>query len=251
MKILLTFDAEECEYFKGEAQFSESKEGLMLIFKLLNKHSIKATFFTTALFAKKYPIIIKNLQLQGHEIACHGYSHSDSYIKDIFRIKQAKEELEKLGLRIKGFRAPRYEMKNTADIAKFGFIYDSSLHPIFLPGRYFNYLKKRTIHKLGKIIEIPISVLPLVNLSLFWLAFKNFPLSYSKIFTKINNLFSDYTMLVFHPWEFVNLGNLKIRWDVKRKYGQELLNMLEKYIIFCKKNNYKFSTISDFLKIKN
>jgi hypothetical protein len=249
MKILLTFDVEEFDYIKDENEkFELSKQGLLSITNLLDKHKIKATFFTTALFAKKYSILIKNLEAKGHEIACHGYCHLDSYLKDISKIKEAKKEIESLGIKISGFRAPRYELKNTAGIGEFGFIYDSSLHPTWIPGRYFNFFKNREIHKIGNIIEVPLSVLPITRLQIFWLAFKNFGANYAKIFTKINSLFSDYTMLVFHPWEFINLKNLKLKWYVKRKYGRELLNMLENYLLFCLKNKYKFETISNYLE---
>ncbi len=250
MKILLTFDTEEFDEIKNEKdKFELSRKGLMSIINLLNKHSIKATFFTTALFAKKYPKLIKTLESQGHEIACHGYCHLDSYLKDIHKIKEAKKELEKIGLKIKGFRAPRFEITNTSGLAEIGFVYDSSLHPTWIPGRYMNFFKKRKIHKIGRIIEIPLSVLPIARLQIFWLAFKNFGSLYAKIFTKINALFSNYTMLVFHPWEFINLKNIKLPFYVKRRYGKELLDMLEDYIIFCKKNNYKFTTISRHLNI--
>jgi len=248
MKILLTFDLEEFDSIKDENEkFELSKQGLLSIISLLDKYKIKATFFTTALFAKKNPVLIRKLDAEGHEIACHGYCHLDSYLKDLAKIKEAKKEIESLGIKIKGFRAPRYEIKDIADLDEFGFVYDSSIHPTWIPGRYFNFFKKREIHKIGKIIEIPLSVLPITRLQIFWLAFKNFPLAYSKIFTKLNALFSGYTLLVFHPWEFINLKNIKMKWYEKRKYGKELLDMLENYIIFCLKNKYKFTTVSSYL----
>jgi len=248
MKILLTFDVEEFDSIKDENEkFEMSKQGLLSITNLLDKYKIKATFFTTALFAKKYSILIKKLESEGHEIACHGYCHLDSYLKDMSKIKEARKELENLGFRVKGFRAPRYEIKNIADLHELGFVYDSSIHPTWIPGRYFNFFKKRDIHKIENMIEVPLSVLPITRLQIFWLAFKNFGLAYSKTFTKINSLFSDYTMLVFHPWEFINLKNIKLKWYIKRKYGKELLGMLENYLLFCLKNNYKFETISSYL----
>ena len=57
-------------------------------------------------------------------------------------------------------------------------------------------------------------------------------------------------MLVFHPWEFTDLTYIPIPQYTKKKSGRELLEMLEKYIIFCKKNNYTFETIDSFLKNK-
>lgn len=250
--ILLTFDLEEFDLplefnqkINQESMYKISELGLTNILKLLEKYNIKATFFTTGNFAKKYPEIIKELSKK-HEIACHGYSHSEPIILE--SIKKAKQELEKItGKKVKGFRAPRWDLKDIILIKKIGFEYDSSSHPIFLPGRYSNLNKKRNIHKINNMLEIPLSTLP-PNLSLFWLAFKNFPLSYAKIFTKLNFINSNYTMLIFHPWEFANLSKINIPNYIKRKHSHKLLNHLEKYIIFCKKNKYRFDTVENYLK---
>ncbi len=255
--ILLTFDLEEFDLPRNygirlteQDEFDISKKGLKFLSDLLSKYNISATFFTTTNFAKKYPKQIRELKKVGHEIASHGLIHSDSYIgEDNFtKIKKAKQELEKITkTKIKGFRAPRLEIKNISKLNELSFIYDSSLHPVFIPGRYFNLFKPRKTHKIGKIIEIPLSTLPFVRLPIFWLAFKNFPLCYSKIFTKINFGFSDYTMLISHPWEFVDLSKFKIPRFIKG--NGKLLDKLENYIKFCKNNKYIFRTVEDHLNI--
>ena len=252
--ILLTFDLEEFDSpldfgvsINENEMFNIAREGLENLIELLNKYNIRATFFTTANFAKRYPELTKELSKK-HEIACHGYSHSDNYAKDISRINLAKKEIEKIiGKEIKGFRAPRFEIKNISGLSNFGFEYDSSIHPTFIPGRYFNLLKKRKVHKIGNVTEIPLSVLPFFRLPIFWLAFKNLPLGYAKIFTRINFSSLNYTLLVFHPWEFADLTMIKMPDYTKKKSGKELINRLEKYIQFCKKNNYQFSSVSDYL----
>ena len=256
-KILLTFDIEEFDlanqfknYLSEDQEFEVSKTGFLSIRELLEKYQIKATFFTTTNFANKYPQLIKSVASGEHEIASHGYSHSDDYSKNISRISQSKKEIEKITkTKIKGFRAPRFGIKNVAELHKFGFSYDSSLHPTFIPGRYNNLNKKRNVHKIGNITEIPPSTLPLFRLPIFWLAFKNSPSFYSKIFTRLNFTSTDYTMLVFHPWEFADLTQIKIPRYIKTKHSQELLNLLEKYILFCRDRRYKFDTISSYLSL--
>src|SRR3990167_8864408 len=96
--ILLSFDVEEfmlpLEYnqkISQEKMFEISFEGLKKVLKILDKYNIKATFFTTAIFALKYPEIIKKLSNK-HEIASHGYSHTE---KDM-QIKKTKKILEKI-----------------------------------------------------------------------------------------------------------------------------------------------------------
>lgn len=248
-RILLTFDLEEFDLIQNEeSKFAITKNGLENLLTLLNKYNLSATFFTTANFAKRYPQFIRELS-ENYEIACHGYNHSDNYKKDISKIYLAKKEIEKIiGEKIHGFRAPRFEIKNISTLSDFYFEYDSSIHPTWIPGRYFNLFKNKKVHKIGNISEVPLSVLPIIRLSIFWLAFKNFPLIYSKIFTKINFISSDYTMLVFHPWEFADLRNIKISHYLKKKSGMDLIKMLERYILFCRKNNCSFLTVYDFLK---
>lgn len=253
--ILLTFDVEEFDLPKEfnqeileDEMYKISKQGLDKLISLLESQEVKATFFTTANFAKKFPNSLRQLSQKGHEIACHGYSHSDCYTDDISKIPLAKEEIEEITLKkIKGFRAPKWYLGGIEIIQTTGFCYDSSSHPIYLPGRYFNINKKRKPHKIGNLVEIPLSTLP-PNLSLFWLAFKNFPMIYSKLFTRINFFTTNYTMLVMHPWEFSDISKFKLPWYVNTIHSDKLLKKLEYYIKFCKKNNYKFETISEFLE---
>lgn len=251
--ILLTFDVEEFDLLRNspnclnkEEEFEISRQGLSSVSDLLFKHNLKATFFTTALFAKKYPNLIKELNKE-YEIACHGYCHSEEC--SLQNIAQAKKEIEKIiKNKIYGFRAPRFQIKNIHKLNELGFLYDSSLHPTFIPGRYFNLLKSNKIHKLGKIIEIPPSVLPITRLPIFWLVFKNTPRIYHRLFTRINFLSSHYTMLLFHPWEFADLSKINLPKYIKRKHSKKLLNLLDNYIQYSKKK-YSFKTISEFLRL--
>ena len=147
MKILLTFDLEEFDlsleyeaFIDKQKQFEISKQGLDNILQILKKYSIKATFFTTAEFAKKYPVQIKELS-KNHEIACHGLCHSSCSLNSL---KQAKNQIEKIiGKKITGFRAPRFKFNQIQELKNLGFEYDSSVHPIWLPGKYFNFNKKK------------------------------------------------------------------------------------------------------------
>ena len=252
-KILLTFDLEEFDLprdfnqtISEENMYEISLEGLNNILKILEKYNISTTFFTTANFAIKYPKIIKNLS-KNQEIASHGFSHSEPIgFENIKNAKTKKEEIT--GKPVIGFRAPRWRIKDIGMLENIGFRYDSSTHPIYLPGRYNNLKQKKIIHKIKNIIEIPMSTFP-PNFSIFWLAFKNLPLIYSKIFTKLNFLKSNYNMLVFHPWEFTDLSKFNIPKNIKRIDGIKLSKKLENYIRFCKKNNYGFETCKEFLKV--
>lgn len=61
--------------------FYSTKQGVPRILKLLEEENIKATFFTPAWMAEKYPEVVKAVHEQGHEIGYHGWKHeaSDNY----------------------------------------------------------------------------------------------------------------------------------------------------------------------------
>lgn len=258
-KILLTFDVEEAdvlnefgESVNKEEEFEISKQGLLSLLELLNTFNLKSTFFTTADFAKKYPTIIRDLSKE-HEIACHGYCHSESCIENFSRIGPAKKEIEKIIKKpVNGFRAPRFEINDIPSLSNFGFSYDSSVYPTIAPGKYININQKRKIHKFGDITEIPLSTLPLfpfLRAPFNWYMFRHFPPTYGKFFTIMNFTFSDYLMLIFHPWEFVDLNEFNIPQAFKKGSGEQLLKKLERYFIFAKKR-YEFNSVDNYLKTR-
>ena len=235
--ILLTFDLEEFDLpldfnqnIDENEMYNISKKGLDSISNLLSIHNIKATFFTTTNFALKYSKIIKKIS-EAHEIASHGYSHSDSYLTDLSKIKKAKQELEKITeKKISGFRAPRFEINNIEKLYDFGFSYDSSSHPTIVPGKYFNINQNRKVHKIGRITEIPLSTLPLfpfLRAPINWYMFRHFPKIYRQMFARINSAFSNYLTLIFHPWEFTDISRFNVPTHFKKNSGQTSLKKLE------------------------
>lgn len=249
--ILLTFDLEEFDLplefdrdIDEESMYNISMQGLNNILLVLSKNNVRATFFTTANFAKRYPETIRYLS-RDHEIASHGFSHSDPVtLESIRSAKELKERI--IEKSITGFRAPRWNLRDFSIVNMANFQYDSSSHPIYLPGRYNNLHQPRYPHLKNGLKELPASTM-IPNLSLFWLAFKNFPLVYAKLFTKTNFLQSDYTMTIQHPWEFADIEDIDIPNYIKNPCGKKLTIKLNKYIKFCKSNNYKFKTCGEFL----
>jgi len=252
--ILLSFDVEEFEVpeeygekINEKEKILVSKKGLELIKNLLKKLNIKATFFVTANFALNCKKEIKEISEEGHEIGCHGYFHKSGNIGDI---KKAKKEIEKIiKKKIYCIRIPRLKKINFKKLKEMGFLCDSSLNPTLLPGRYNNLKYPRTIYK-KELIEIPSSTLPLLRIPLFWLSFKNFPLFFMKILSKLTLNYDKYLNIFFHPWEFSNIKDYNIPFYIKRNSGQNMLKKLEKYLLFLKKQG-EFKTFSEFLKEKN
>ena len=100
----------------------------------------KATFFVLGWIAERYPGLVRRIQKEGHEIACHGYAHKLVYTqsKEEFRqdIRKAKAILEDItGNEVTGYRAPSYSITNKSQwafevLVEEGFKYDSSIFPI-------------------------------------------------------------------------------------------------------------------------
>ena len=254
-KILLNFDIEEfdlpLEYnlnISEKEQFESSFKGLQKILLLLEKYDIQATFFVTANFAQKYPQIIKKVSKK-HEIASHNLKHSTSRY-DEQEVKKSKEIIEKIiNKKITGFRMPRLQPVDYQSLKNLGFVYDSSISPTYIPGRYNHYFKKRRVTKINNLFEIPISTAQIIRAPLSWIFFRFFGLTYSKIITKLCISNPGFVNLFFHPWEFNDLKNLKIPFYIRRNSGKKAIHMLEEYFTWCKKKNYKFLTIIEFLEL--
>ncbi len=259
--ILLTFDAEEFNlpheynhHIPVRWEYSISRRGLMVILNILKKENIKATFFVTTNFAKKYPSLIRRMSRK-YEIASHGYSHSDDYRKMKKerlrrRLHEGKRIVERvIKMEISGFRAPRFHLKKLKWVQGI-FKYDSSLHPTYIPGRYNNFFTERRIHRHGSLIEVPVSVTPIIRLPLFWFVFRNLGVGYARFCTRFCFLDSDYTMLLFHPWEFKDISHIRVPRFIKRGTGKILEQKLVRYIKWAKRKGYKFKTVSEFLKKK-
>lgn len=254
-KILLSFDVEEfdapTEYnikIPVDKQFSISFYGLKKILNILDDKDIKSTFFTTASFAKKYPDLIKDISSK-HEIASHGFDHKEVTEEGINSSKTALELIT--GKEVIGFRSPRLQSINGKILQKYGYKYNSSENPIFLPGRYNNFFKKRTAYfdKSG-ILNIPASASPLIRFPLFWLAFKNFPLSVTKVFSSWTLNFDKYLNIYFHPWEFSDISEYKIPKVMNRICSDVMINKFIQYINFLD-DKADFITLKEFYNLKS
>lgn len=255
-KVLLSFDIEEFDFPKerGEEISVEdgvkvSKIGAEKILKILKRQDVKATFFITGNFAKFAPEIVKQMVKDGHEVAAHGVNHSNPQKSDI---KEAKQILEKTsGTKIIGWRQPRMQKIDYDELAKQGYLYDSSVNPAFIPGRYNNSKTSRTPFMIStkskKILEIPASTATFMRVPLFWLALHLFPFWLYRLFAKMSLKKTGLLVTYFHPWEFTDLGKFKIvPWYIKKNSDKKLEKRLEKLIISLKKSGYEFISFRDY-----
>jgi polysaccharide deacetylase family protein (PEP-CTERM system associated) len=152
----------------------------MRLLGLLAKHNSQATFFVLGEVAERFPQLVKDIAMAGHEIGVHGYRHSRVFelTPDAFRqeVSAARRLLQDIsGQMVRGHRAPAFSI--TPDTAwaldvlvEAGFSYDSSIVP-FKGRRYGwpDYPLGIHRHELGNgrgLIEAPLAVIKTMGISL-------------------------------------------------------------------------------------
>lgn len=235
-----------------DEQLAISTEGTNKILAILTKHNIKATFYTTANYALNKPDIIAKMVSAGHEIASHGYYHSDFKPE---HLKQSKDALEQLsGQTVKGYRMARMMPVDEQEIFKAGYQYNSSINPTYLPGRYNNFKKPRTWFYQDGVLQLPSSVSPLIRFPLFWLSFHNLPMGLLKWLSKITHRKDGYLNLYFHPWEFTDLKKPEkfgFPGYVSKNTGLAFEKRIDSFIAWGIKRGYRFSTTGEFVERLN
>lgn len=123
-----------------DSQECRVEQNTLRLLELFDSHSVHATFFVLGWVADRYPKLIQEIHQQGHEIACHGYSHQLVYNQtpEVFREEAYKSKtlLEDLiQAPVSGYRAASYSITKKSlwalDIlVELGFQYDSSIFPI-------------------------------------------------------------------------------------------------------------------------
>ncbi|MGI9288779.1 MAG: polysaccharide deacetylase family protein, partial [Pseudomonadales bacterium] len=89
---------------------------------VLDEFSVKGTFFVLGWVAEHYPNVIKNIAVNGHEIASHGYWHRRAtqqtkveFEKDVLAARNILQDLT--GESIEGYRAPSFSIDKSNDWA--------------------------------------------------------------------------------------------------------------------------------------
>ncbi|SLM49959.1 conserved protein of unknown function [Nitrospira japonica] len=110
------------------------------VLRILRNANVRATMFILGKLAERFPYLVKEIQADGHEVACHGYGHMeiaqlspDEFLADVRRSKDLLEQIT--GEPVVGYRAPDFSIvENTLwafdALAEAGFQYDSSVVPV-------------------------------------------------------------------------------------------------------------------------
>jgi peptidoglycan/xylan/chitin deacetylase (PgdA/CDA1 family) len=248
--LLITIDLEEFDIPEEYGQRLDwstkcaiTNEGLARLMPILEKHGVKATFFTTGAYAKANTEGVKIIA-EKHEIASHSLNHSNF---DDFDYAASKIVLEKIsGQTIRGFRMPRLRPVDYNTLKDNDYTYDASLNPTWLPGRYNKLTSPKKPFFNGLVHIFPSSVTPIFRIPLFWLTFKNLPLWVSKylfFWVRMNGLLVFY----IHPWEFADLSRFELPNYVKGVDCEDLVKKFDGFIGHIASKG-QFMTCSDFLE---
>jgi polysaccharide deacetylase family protein (PEP-CTERM system associated) len=133
---------------------------------LLDRTQVRATFFVVGWIAERYPRLVEEVRLAGHEIGSHGHRHQrlfemrpDALTRDL---RASVAALRAAGVSaVRSFRAPEWSINDRSlwaldTLVQEGFTLDASMAPLRLVGSvaYPRYPHVRTTAA-GPIVEIP------------------------------------------------------------------------------------------------
>jgi peptidoglycan-N-acetylglucosamine deacetylase len=215
-------------YLKG---FRGVEEGLPKLLALLETHAIQATFFTTGEVAQKYPEAVRAVLAGGHELGCHGMSHTafTSMSKDEARaeIVQSASILREYAP-VTSFRAPylKFPDEFLGLLEEARFAVDSS------------QAKYKKAYYDSKRAGAPTSL-------------RRIPASLTSSALRIPRLLreayvravSEPVVLFVHPWEFVDLRREKLRFDCRFRTGDIAIECVGDVLEGMQRRGARFVTI--------
>jgi peptidoglycan/xylan/chitin deacetylase (PgdA/CDA1 family) len=253
--ILLGFDVEEfdmpMEYgatIPFDEQMALSVEGAERILELLDRREVKATFYVTANFALHAPQIVRQIVAGGHELASHGLYHDRFEASHPAESKRILEETG--GVAVDGYRMARMMDLPEEEVRRAGYVYNSSINPTFIPGRYNRWREPRRCFMREGVWQLPASVTPWLRIPLFWLSFHNFPLRFYMWLARRTIRRDGYLNVYFHPWEFIALREdkrFRLPFYVTRNSGRKMVERMERLILWAKKRDYGFGLTREFI----
>jgi peptidoglycan-N-acetylglucosamine deacetylase len=190
-------------------QYRGVEHGLPKILDLLDEMDVRVTCFCTGGVAERYPGAVENLVAGGHELGCHGHTHSRF---DRMSDADAEREvalstsvLRQFGTPVTSFRAPNLQMPHRYYplLEEHGYTRDSSQAKYKV---HYYRAQPRT-----KLIRIPASMTSSVL---------RLP---SRVRDPWLSALSSPVVLFMHPWEFVDLTRERLRLDCRFRTGNPAL----------------------------
>ena len=220
-------------YLKG---FRGVEDGLPKLLALLESLAIKATFFTTGEVAQKYPEAVRAVLAGGHELGCHGMTHTafTSMSRDA-----AREEIVESAAILRSFapvtsfRAPYLKFPDAylPLLEDAGFVLDSS------QAKYKKaYYDSKRANAPTTLARIPAS---LTSSAL------RIPRLLREAYVRA---VSAPVVLFVHPWEFVDLRQEKLRFDCRFRTGDTAIECVGDVLRGMQRRGAEFMTMRDLAR---
>lgn len=230
LRVALTVDFEpDCPPYLSNT-FRGIEEGAPQLLALFAELGVRSTYFTTGEVAERYPRAVRALVADGHELGCHGVTHTPFDRMDERTARWEIEESSNL-LRtfapVSSFRAPylRFPERYVRLLEESQFSLDSSL------AKYKrSYYQPRLPSPLTRIAaSMTSSVLRLPAL----------------VRNPVLAALSDPVVLFVHPWEFVDLTQERLRYDCRFRTGAIALRCLREVIELFSARGAQFVTMRE------
>lgn len=205
--------------------FRGMEQGFPALADLLDRLRVPATFFTTGDVATRFPSAVRRLIADGHELGCHGMTHTAFTSLDAAAARSEIEDSARI-LRtfapVTSFRAPylRFPAEYVAILEGNGFELDSS------QARYkLEYYRTRRPTRLRRVpASVTSSVLRLPRV----------------VRRAYLSALSNPVILFVHPWEFVDLRRERLRIDCRFKTGDIALRCIEDVLMSYRRQGARF-----------
>ena len=214
-RVSITVDFEpDCPPYLSST-FRGIEEGAPKLLALFRELGVRATYFTTGEVAMRFPGAVRELVNEGHELGCHGVTHTafDTLDEsDARREIEQSVELLRTFAPVSSFRAPylRFPEPYVRLLEAADFALDSSL------AKYkASYREPRLPTTLAR---IPASMTSSVLRLPAWIR------------DPWLSSLADPVVLFVHPWEFVDLTHEDLRWDCRFRTGDVALRCLRDVI---------------------
>lgn len=229
-RVCITVDFEpDCPPFLSST-YRGIEEGAPALLDLFASLGVRATYFTTGDVAERYPEAVWQVVRAGHELGCHGVSHTAF---DTLDESSARREIVDSTARLRAFapvssfRAPylRFPEPYVRLLEESGFTLDSSLAKYkwsYRAPRLPTPLTRIPASMTSSVLRLPAMLRDPWLLSL-----------------------ADPVVLFVHPWEFVDLTRERLRWDCRLRTGDVALRCLHDVITRFQQRGDRFVTMRE------
>lgn len=232
MRVVISIDFEhDCPPFL--TGYRGIEHGAPRLLDLLADKQVPATFFTTGDVARRYPETLQRIADAGHEIGCHGDTHTRfgtmSEAEARHELETATKILRQYGP-VTSFRAPNLDFPDAylPILAELGYTFDSS-QAAYKPHKGH----PRRPNRSNGLLRVPASTMPsVIRLPRILRA----PFLWA---------LKDPVVLFFHPWEFTDVTAEPIPYDCRYRTGEPAFETLGSAIEALRRRGARFMTAGE------